>query len=157
MNKEELDKLIAIGEGYNLEFKRTINDSLSKEICSFANREGGKILLGVEDSGEISGFNLTNSNSSRIQSYARNMDPAFEVFVEQTENVVVISVPEGTNKPYSVSGRFYLRIGADSQQMNRDEIRDFFQQERLVLFDQQPNEGFDLQKDFDQFKFDNFL
>ena len=149
--------LIKTGEGYNLEFKRTLGAGLDKEICAFANAKGGKIILGVEDSGEINGFNLSNADTSRIQSIARNMDPSFNVDIETIENVVVINVAEGKNKPYSIGGKFYLRIGANSQQMQRDEIREFFHKEGLVLFGEKPNSKFDLDKDFDHYKFRNFL
>jgi len=37
--------------------------------------------------------------------------------------------------------------GANSQQLKRDEIRKFFQEEGLVLFDEKPSFDFDLEKD----------
>ncbi len=40
------------------------------------------------------------------------------------------------SKPYSFAGKFYLREGASSQQLGRDEIRKFFFQEGLIHFDE---------------------
>ncbi len=155
--KNKINDLIKTGEGYNLEFKEKIGSNLDKEICAFANANGGKIILGVENSGNVIGFKLSNSSASKIQSIARNMDPNFNVDIETIENMAVINIEEGKNKPYSVGGKFYLRIGANSQQMQRDEIREFFQKEGLVLFDEKPNTKFDLDKDFNMTSFKEFL
>ena len=155
--ENKIKDLIKTGEGYNLELKEKIGSNLDKEICAFANANGGKIILGVKDSGEIIGFKLSNSDSSRIQNIAHNMDPNFKVDIEIVENLVVINVDEGKEKPYAVGGKFYLRNGANSQQMPRDEIRKFFQKEGLVLFDEKLNSKFDIEKDFDHYKFKRFL
>jgi ATP-dependent DNA helicase RecG len=79
------------------------------------------------------------------------------VLVERVDGFTVIHIPEGENKPHSSSGQFYLRIGSTSQQLRRDEIRDFFQRERLVRFDETPNPGFDFKHDFYRLKFNDYL
>ena len=60
MTKNELNEFIRKGEGYQIEFKSSF-DSLSKDvfdtICSFSNREGGTIILGVDNDGTIKGVN----------------------------------------------------------------------------------------------------
>jgi ATP-dependent DNA helicase RecG len=53
MDKKELDLLIQQGEGYNLEFKESLPNDLARTICGFANANGGKILIGVDDKGYI--------------------------------------------------------------------------------------------------------
>jgi len=69
------------------------------------------------------------------------------VDVELQENVLVVTVPSQNGKPYSSGGKFYFRDGASSQQMTRDEIRNFFFKEGLIRFDEMPCDRFDLQKD----------
>src|SRR3989339_590686 len=158
MNKQELINLIKTGEGLMLEFKEGFNlPALGKEICAFANSNGGKIILGVNDEGQVKGFNLSNSQTSQIQQIARSMDPSFEVSVDKVDNLVVINVHEGKNKPYSINSKFYLRVGANSQQLKRDELREFFKEEGLISFDEKINKDFDLKEDFDENKFKNFL
>ncbi|MEK6891888.1 MAG: RNA-binding domain-containing protein [Nanoarchaeota archaeon] len=157
MDKEELSELIKTGEGLTLEFKENVSSHLGREICAFANSKGGRVILGVKDNGDILGIKITNSLKSQIQNFARNIDPAFSVGIDEVENVLIISVPEGKKKPYSVNGQFFLRIGANCQQLNRDEVREFFQKENLILFDNQQNTGFDIEKDFDEYKFKSFL
>ena len=62
MLKTELMELIANGENSGIEFKRDDirPEQLGKEIVAFANLKGGRILLGVEDDGTISGLLQTN-------------------------------------------------------------------------------------------------
>lgn len=157
VNKKELLELIKAGEGYALEFKEDLPSDLGRHICAFANASGGKIILGVKDDGSMAGCSLGNAGSSKIHDIARNLDPPFNVGVERVGNLAVITVAEGENKPYSSGGHFYLRIGSTTQQMQRDEIREFFQQERLVRFDEKPNRDFDFSNDFDKWKFKSCL
>lgn len=54
ITREELDLLIEEGEGYQLEFKESVNSDLAKELTAFANASGGRILIGVSDNGQSS-------------------------------------------------------------------------------------------------------
>ncbi len=159
LDSDDLNFLIGQGEGYNLEFKESFSAGISKEICAFANTNGGKILLGVTDKGTIKGIGDTNPLRSRIQDLARNMDPSLNIIVDANDvgNVVIIDVPEGKSKPYSAGGKFFMRYGANSQQLTSDEIRAFFQKEGLLLFDEKPNMVFNVGRDLDGERFKHFL
>ena len=56
MTVMEIKNTIGKGEGYQIEFKSS-KDFLSKDVfdtvCAFSNREGGTILLGIDNSGKI--------------------------------------------------------------------------------------------------------
>lgn len=157
MNKKELIDLIKTGEGYTLELKESIGNSLGKEICAFANASGGKIILGIKDNGALTGYKLTNKDKSLIQDIARNMDPSLHLTVEKVFDLAIIYVPEGKEKPYTVNGHFYLRQGANSQQLKRDEIRSLFQKENLIRFDRKVTPDFNTEKNFDNKKLKSFL
>lgn len=52
MTREYLQKLLDSGEGFTIEYKKCVNrisDSVYETVCSFSNRYGGHILLGVEE------------------------------------------------------------------------------------------------------------
>lgn len=57
-----IQKLISNGEGIAVEFK-TAHSKLNKDvydsICAFLNREGGDLLLGVNDKSEVVGVDET--------------------------------------------------------------------------------------------------
>ena len=159
MKEKELEFFIRQGEGYNLEFKESFSNSLSlgRDICAFANANGGKILLGVDDDGMVKGIKITNRLKSQIFDLTRNFDPPVTISLDKVANVLVVNIPEGINKPYSVQGKFYMRYGPNSQQLTRNEIKEFFKKEGLILFDEKPNPYFDLKKDFDKNRFRKFL
>jgi len=57
MHKSQITALIVAGEDAKTEFKRddVRAERLAREVVSFANMNGGRILLGLEDSGAVSG------------------------------------------------------------------------------------------------------
>ncbi len=59
MIPKELQDLISGGENLTVEFKKStkeITKDVYEAVCSFSNREGGHIFLGVKDNGEILGI-----------------------------------------------------------------------------------------------------
>lgn len=58
MLKTELLEIIANGENSGVEFKRddTRAERLAREVVAMLNFQGGRVLLGVEDDGTISGI-----------------------------------------------------------------------------------------------------
>ena len=64
MTTQELKKLIASGESQTLEFKASFSNEAVESIAAFSNTNGGTVLLGVADNGQIPGLNLTAENFS---------------------------------------------------------------------------------------------
>jgi len=157
MKDNEFNKLISDGENQFVEFKEGVSNNFGKEICAFANTNRGFIIVGITDKSVIKGLKDINKLKSQIQDYARKMDPSFSVKIDEYKNLLIVTVNEGLKKPYSSNGNYYMRIGANSQKLNRDELRDLFIEEGVVRFDEKPNKEFDLNKDFNEFKFDDFL
>lgn len=143
MNEQELESLIALGEGFTSKFKRAMPSDLGREICAFANASGGVILIGVGDAGEVVGVADHNRLKSQVQSFGRTADPPIAVEVESIDDVLCVTVPEQHSKPYSFGGRFFVREGASTQRLSRDEIRDFFYEEGLIRMDETPYNAFD--------------
>ena len=64
--------------------------------------------------------------------------------------VLSVKVPAQRGKPYSFGGKFFIRERASSQQMSRDEIREFFFAEGAIRFDESPCRRFSLDSDLDE-------
>ena len=156
MNQEALSNLIALGEGFTTEFKRAGTTGLGRELCAFANATGGTILLGVADDGKIYGIANHNRLKSEVQSIALSADPPIAVEIESTGQVLCVRVPAQQSKPYSFGGKFFIREGASSQQMSREEIREFFFKEGLIRFDETPCRNFDLVRDLTKKNWERF-
>lgn len=58
MRLKDLKNLIATGESSFLEFKHKVAspEKIAKEMVAFANTNGGRILIGVDDNGDIVGI-----------------------------------------------------------------------------------------------------
>ncbi|MBN2365535.1 MAG: putative DNA binding domain-containing protein, partial [Calditrichaeota bacterium] len=143
MTGEELDFILKKGEGYRIEFKERLNNSLAKEMCAFANGSGGKIFLGVKDNGEIRGCKLDNVLKSQIQNTASNCHPSIEAQIIEKSGTVIITIPESESKPVQCSDGFFLRQGPNSQKLNRDQIIAFLAKEGHIHWDEQIFSRFD--------------
>jgi ATP-dependent DNA helicase RecG len=99
MNRKELEIILKEGEGYKIEFKEGIS-GLEREIVAFANASGGKVFLGATDDGKIKGIKLTQKLKSQIQDIANNCRRRIKITTEDIDNVLIINVREGEDKPY---------------------------------------------------------
>jgi len=139
MKRSDLLLLIKEGEGLTVEFKEKYTSKIVQDIVAFANSRGGKILLGVSDDGKIKGEKLTGQLKAEIFSLGRNCDPKIEVSAKQLEDVIVVTVEEGSDKPYSCSSTYYKRFDAVSQKLNRNETKAIFDSNTTFHYDQQEN------------------
>ncbi|MHB8811064.1 MAG: ATP-binding protein [Desulfobulbaceae bacterium] len=147
MKQKEMLNLLALGEGFTTEFKRSGTSNLGREICAFANATGGVILIGVSDAGEIIGIGDHNRIKSEVHATARSAEPPIAVEVGSIGKVLYVRIPAQHSKPYSFGGKFFIREGASSQQMSRGEIREFFYREGLIHYDETPCEKFSVPDD----------
>ena len=102
MTPDHLANLIALGEGFTVEFKRAGTSHLGREICAFANSTGGTVLLGVGDDGKVHGVADHNRLKSEIQAVARSAEPPIAVDIESVDQVLAITVPSQRSKPLSL-------------------------------------------------------
>ena len=107
MTIDEIKKLIQNGEKIDVEFKES-KDALTKDVfdtvCSFNNRNGGHILLGVNDKSEIVGVSedkvdkVIKEFTTAINNPQKMYPPLYllpEVFDIDEKKVIYIRVPEG--------------------------------------------------------------
>lgn len=155
LTTEELRIILEEGEGYRIEFKERISD-LDREMVAFANASGGRIFLGISDAGVVKGISVDSTLKSRIQDIANNCDPPIKVALEEFENILVVHVREGMDKPYRCAGGFYTRTGPNAQKLNRDQIVEFIQAEGKIRYDELIKRDFEA-KDIDPDKMSRFL
>ncbi len=155
MEAIELIELISRGEDSRTQFKVsqdvTNATSLAGEMAAFANSKGGRILVGVRDkTGEIVG--LSPDDIRRLNQLISNTatDCVRPSINPETNNisigellVMVVTVPEGTSKPYADNqGAFWVKSGADKRRVtSREELQRLFQSADLVHADEIPIEG----------------
>lgn len=133
MTRSELLELIANGENSGVEFKRgeLRPEQLAKEAVAFANFQGGRILLGMDDDGTITGIQRPDFEHWVMDTvFGRYIHPMIipfyeEVQIDERHRVAVVTVSQGTAKPYVVRDReceiVYIRIGSTSRAATREQ------------------------------------
>lgn len=157
MTKAELQLILQEGEGYRAEFKSSLNSDLQRELVAFANGSGGRIFLGVSDNGKVTGIEATNHLRSQIQQAASTCDPPVDIRLEAFENILIIEVKEGYDKPYRCTKGFFLRAGSSSEKMNTAQIIKFVQSEGRIKFDELLFKKYPFEEIFDSEKLNHFL
>lgn len=139
MLKSELLEIIANGENSGVEFKRDDlrPEQLAKEIVALANFQGGRLLLGVEDDGTISGIQREDLETWVMDTvFGRYVHPLIlpfyeEVVMDDGARVAVVSLTQGTAKPYVLRNNnreeIYVRVGSTSRLATREQQARLFE------------------------------
>ena len=114
-------------ENTTTEFKREYMDDIKYAVVAFANTDGGKIYIGIDDNGSVQGIENTDETMLRITNMIRDsIRPDVTMFTEcvvenmEGKAVVVLTVQRGTARPYYLSGKgirpegVYVRQSASS-------------------------------------------
>ena len=136
-----------IPESSVLEYKQDkIDDAkLIKEICGFANAQGGYLIFGIKESDDeppipksLPGISLKKFNIQRTEQVINtNIIPRLNVKIippirkgKTDRYIIVIRVPEGADKPYmsNKTDRFYLRYNYETRNMTEPEISNMYRQ-----------------------------
>jgi ATP-dependent DNA helicase RecG len=147
-------------ESQNIEFKRQYKDGIVSTVASFANTSGGELYLGIDDTKEVVGVNVTAELKDKIQQACNEIENPITVTTENKtlfdKEVLVIKVSKGKDIPYCVSGTVYVRTGAITRPATRQEIRDMMASSGYIQFEKQPvrNASYD---DIDEQKVTYFL
>ena len=98
-------------ERQNVEWKRQWDDRFLKQICGFANSEGGVMKVGVEDDGTVVGVkDLKSDMKSITDTIANKLFIYPTVDVDEATNVITITV-QRSSVPVDLDGKFYIRTG----------------------------------------------
>lgn len=138
MLKAELLEIIANGENSGVEFKRDDirPEQLAKEIVALLNFQGGKVLLGIEDDGTISGIHRPDLEEWAMNVIQDRIHPQIlpfyeEIRLDDNDVVAVISFPAGISKPYIArengAEKIYIRVGSTSRLATREQQMRLFE------------------------------
>lgn len=131
--------IIQEGEGLTVEFKEHFKPRIVEDFVAFANAKGGIVILGVRDDKTIACEKLTNELKARITSLARNCNPPIQVKIEQVQNLIIIEVPQGEEKPYGCSAGYFRRLDGTTQKMTNHELRVMFREYEEISFEEKIN------------------
>lgn len=159
----EIRKLVKEGESERVEFKtgRVHLATIAKSICAMLNSQGGVILVGVADDGEIAGVNDPDESMAEINSHiAEQLSPVplFSVSSHaiSDKTILMIDVPQGADKPYSLDRVFYVRVGKQTFRADADTTATIVGDAaaKLTRWEAEPLPGFEID-DCDQFELES--
>jgi ATP-dependent DNA helicase RecG len=126
---QEILTLISNGENQTIEFKTSFQKEVVESIVAFANSDGGKVFVGVDDNDNISGIDISKESiQNYINTIKQNTIPSvipdiLEVTIDE-KTVLIIDVKQYPIKPVSYKGKYYKRVKNSNHLMNSVEISD---------------------------------
>lgn len=117
---DNIKSLIKNGEGETLEFKAVLppSKSIARLISSFANTNGGYIILGIADDGEIVGlsddFRANSITHKAIDSLSPKPTVGYEYVNYDSRKLYVIKV-EKSDASINLGGEIFIRVGASTR------------------------------------------
>jgi ATP-dependent DNA helicase RecG len=130
-------------------------------LCAFANQDGGRVLIGVDDSGKVIGIEC---GSEAVQDWINQVklatSPSVIPNIEQVtcnkRNVVVLSVGEFPVKPVSCRDRYFKRVANSNHRLNLTEITNLHLQSLQLSWDSYVDTSAEM-SDLDSGKVRSFL
>lgn len=123
-------------ESETLELKEIVVDDIKKEVIAFANCDGGKLYVGVNDRGEMVGVEHPDEVIQRISGMVRDaIKPDVTMFVhyeikdQDGRQIVEVDIQRGSNRPYYLGKKglrpegVYVRQGTSSVPATEAAIR----------------------------------
>ena len=158
---EDIRRQMRLGEDSRWEFKEiefagndprsSRRDDLADEFAAFANTDGGVVLCGVADRGDVQGMSREQMNTLEqlIVNICTDMisppirPTILRKEIEEGSSFLLVEVPQGHTQHDSPGGSYH-RVGSSKRRMTSDERLRLAQQRgqaRFLWFDKQPVEG----------------
>jgi ATP-dependent DNA helicase RecG len=114
-------------EQQNIEYKSSWHDDYLKWVCGFANAQGGKIYIGMNDAATVVGVEDQKTLMEEIPNKIKNnMGITAEVNLLQEDDKDYIEiVVQPYSVPISLRGRYYYRSGSVKQELTGTALNEF--------------------------------
>jgi len=144
MDKLDLQERILKGENLHTDFKERLpdNETIAESIVCFANTDGGQLIFGVSNSGDIIGIEDLDESSRRIDDVAyKRCKPPITIVQEtlsiENKTILIVNIPKGDQRPYSTAkGLYYIRSANRKRQASREELLRLFQATESIYYDE---------------------
>lgn len=153
------------------ELKSILTKDIKKEVVAFANTNGGKVYIGIDDNSNIVGIeNIDNDLQSLTGMINEGIKPSLiehtQIKTEKYNNkdIIIIEIQSGPNKPYYLADKglkpsgVYLRHGSSSIQVSDEIIRKMMFEHATLRFEEMISKNQNLTFEYLEKKFkDNNL
>lgn len=111
------------GKNEHVEFKLKFSSQhIAKDICAFANTQGGRLYLGVNDDGTILG--LTQEECDKYSKYLHDIASKINAVInaqicyEGNKRIIIADIDKSVNRLYSTDGIAYERVGCMTKRLS---------------------------------------
>lgn len=145
-------------EQQNIEYKQSWRDEYLKWICGFANAQGGRIYIGMDDNGKVTGVEnfkkLMDELPNKIVNHL-GLVADVNLLKKSAKHYIEIVVPASTS-PISYHGVHYYRSGSTKQELKGIALHEFMLKKMGRTWDDMIVESTTLQ-DIDEYTVSLFL
>ena len=147
---ESIEQLLRQPEGKQLEFKRDLSSprSMLKALVAFANTAGGRLIIGIEDSGTLCGVSDPLTQEERLtsliaDSIAPRLVPNIELVTIEGKTLLCVEVFLSSARPHYLKALgpeqgVLVRIGSSNRLADTQLIAELRRQTDGTSFDAMP-------------------
>jgi ATP-dependent DNA helicase RecG len=125
-------------ETHNTEFKTIWKDEYLKQVCGFANANGGTLYIGIDDKGEIVGIkNIAKHLEDIPNKTLQYLGIITELNVKASNSLKyleLVTIP--SQVPISFKGKYYIRSGTTTQELAGHELRSYILLKDNITWDE---------------------
>lgn len=124
-----------------LEFKETVTNTFLKTVSAFSNYDGGEILFGVDDDGNIKGLSNAKQACLDIENKINDSispQPNYTLEIQNNEQTIKLSVKSGLQKPYLYKSKAYKRNDTSTIEVDTLEFSRLVLEGKNIRFEELP-------------------
>lgn len=136
-------------ESQELELKSEWSDSCLRSLCAFANTDGGKLMIGIDDEGKILGIKNSKEMLEVIPNKINNhlgIIPKVTLHSSDGKEIISIEIPLASSQ-VSYRSKFYVRSGSTNQELNGDDLTRFLYSKNRISWEGIPEEKASIKED----------
>lgn len=124
-----------------LEFKEAVTNTFLKTVSAFSNYDGGEILFGVDDDGNIKGLSDVKQACLDIENKINDSispQPNYTLEIQNNEKTIKLSVKSGLQKPYLYKSKAYKRNDTATIEVDTLEFSRLVLEGKNIRFEELP-------------------
>lgn len=128
-------------ETRNLEFKETITSTFLKTVSAFSNYDGGTILFGIDDDGNIKGLSDIIKACLDIENKINDTispQPDYVLEPNEVNKTIKLIVKSGLQKPYLYKSKAYKRNDSATIEVDTLEFSRLVLEGKNISFEELP-------------------
>ena len=124
-----------------LEFKETITNTFLKTVSAFSNYDGGEILFGVDNDGNIKGLSDIKQACLDIENKINDSispQPNYTLEIQNSNQTIKLNVKSGLQKPYLYKSKAYKRNDTSTIEVDTLEFSRLVLEGKNIRFEELP-------------------